>query len=313
MLRCVLHDVEGHDVIMPRLAALVMKIDEGVPADSLYAVFPYTETRELCGITVYDDSKTVFVGVVDEEAHERDARGGYLTVSARSLAAHLLDNEAMPCAYDHPSFSLIYGRYVKPYGILSGDSDDAVYFGEQSVTKGSSCWKVLKTFCTACYSSVPRVSSTGVLYPKGILRKEKLVFGTGGIPYTSVNEIRKRCEEISAVYVKTSNVDAYTLPVINDEAYRRGVRRVRYLNAVLTESPMSCADAMIENGTKKAYAVRLRCPSCLIGAEGKTAALHDEELGDREDLYVGAVYYRMTKDGEYSDVTLKRRSTDVDQ
>ena len=32
-----------------------------------------------------------------------------------------------------------------------------------------------------------------------------------------------------------------------------------------------------------------------------------------KDLYISAVHYRMTADGAYTDVTLKRRNSDVDQ
>ena len=309
MLRCVLQDVDGKKIEMPRLLSLKADIDEGVPADSLYAVFPYMPTKELTGITLYDGDTPVFIGVVDEEEHERDTQGEYLAVSARSMAAHLLDNEAMPCAYDHPSMRLIYERYAKPCGIVLHGSGDAVYFGEQSVLKGSSCWRVLKNFCTACYSSTPRISSVGVLYPKGILRDKTTVFGSDGIPFTTVKEVRKRCEEISTVYVKTSGAGSYTLPVVNASAKSRGVTRTRYLNAMLTESPMSCADAMIRNGEKKAYAVHLHCPTCLIGHEGNRAVLHDNMTGETDRLYISAVHYRLTENGEYSNVILKRRTS----
>ena len=123
----------------------------------------------------------------------------------------------------------------------------------------------------------------------------------------------KRCEEISTVYVKASNAGTYSLPIVNPQAAKRGVRRVRYLNAMLSESPMRCADAMIRNGEKKAYEIHLSCPSCLLGKEGYRAVLKDEMIGDRNDLYISAVHYRMTKDGESSSVTLKRRQDNVDQ
>ena len=313
MLRCVLRDVNGKQIIMPRLLSLRVDIDEGVPADSVYAVFPDMKTEELAGITLYDGDVPVFVGIVDEEEHERDERGEYLKVSARSLAAHLLDNEAAPGSFDHPSLSLIAERYVKPFGIRLNSGGDAVYFGEQSITKGSSCWRVLKSFCIACYSAAPRISSVGELFPKGIQRDEVTVFGRGGFRYTALREIRKRCEEISAVYVKTDHAGSYTLPVENTRAKERGVRRTRYLNAALTESPMRCADAMIANGSAKAYAIRLCCPCCLLGREGTRAVLDDSASGKTDDLYISAVHYRITDDGEYSDVTLKRRMTDVDQ
>ncbi|MBQ3329833.1 MAG: hypothetical protein IJG87_01485 [Ruminococcus sp.] len=313
MLKCLLRDVNGEERIFPGLLSLQVNVDEGVPADSLYASFSYTATEQLVGITLYDDDTPLFAGVVDEEERYRDATGEYLRISARSLAAHLLDNEAMPCSYDHPSLGLICERYVNPYGISLSSRDDAVYFGEQNVTKGSSCWRVLKNFCTACYSAVPRISSVGVLYPKGIRKTERILFGKEGVRFTSIREVRKRCEEISTVYVKASNTGTYSLPVENPGATERGVRRVRYLNAVLPESPMRCADAMIKNSDKKSYELHLECPSCLLGKEGCRAAIKDTSFKDRNDLYISAVHYRMTQDGESSSITLKRRQDDVDQ
>ena len=147
MLRCELKDVYGQKYAMPRILSLQVDVDEGVPADALYALFPYTPTAELCEITLYDGDAPVFIGVIDEEEHICERNGTYLKVSARSLAAHLLDNEAMPCEYDHPSLSLMVERYAKPFGVTLGTESDEVFFGEQSVTKGTSCWKALKTFC----------------------------------------------------------------------------------------------------------------------------------------------------------------------
>ncbi|MBQ3264324.1 MAG: hypothetical protein IJH07_00970 [Ruminococcus sp.] len=313
MLRCVLRDVSGQSIIVPQLLNLQVNIDENVPADSLYAVMAYMPTDELVGVTLYQDDEQVFTGIMDEQEHVSDETGEYLKISARSPAAHLLDNEAMPCAYDHPSLSLIYDRYVKPFGITMTDHGDAVYFGELNILKGSSCWRAVKQFCNACFSSVPRVSSTGVLYPEGIVNDREIVFGRDGVRYTAMRESQKRCEEISAVYVKASGSGSYTLPVRNEDAEARGVRRVRYLNAMLTESPMRCADTMIANSAKKAYAIELRCPSCLLGKEGSRATLKDTASGRKSDLYISAVHYRMTKDGAYSDVTLKRRQKNVDQ
>lgn len=308
MLRCVLTDINGQKSMSPRLLSLQVDVDEGVPADALYATFPYTPAAELSGITLYDGEKPVFIGVVDEQEHICGSQGAYLKVSARSLAAHLLDNEASPCAYDHPSLSLMVEHYVKPFGITLGTDSDEVFFGEQSITKGTSCWKALKNFCIACYSAIPRISSVGVLYPKGMESGGVTVFGGDGVRYTRLREVKKRCEEISAVHVKATNSGSYSLPIENASAKERGVRRERYLNAVLTESPMRCADAMIKNGNAKSYAVYLRCEGCLLTTEGNRAVLSDEHIGNTGELYISAVHYRMTRDGEYSNITLKRRT-----
>lgn len=311
-MRCVLRDIEGLELIAPAPLSLRAEMDERTPADALYVTFPYIETGELTQIDVYADEKPVFRGIVDEQRRSSDHQGVVLEIAARSPAAYLLDNEAAPCVYDHPSAQLIYERYAQPFGIAAEDHDDAVYFGEQNVLKGSSCWSVLKQFCIACYSAIPRISATGKLRMRGLQTEELTRFGEGGVGYTECTEISKRCEELSAVWVKTSDAGMYSLPIENKDAISRGIRRVRYLNAVLTQSPMRCADDMIRNGKAKAYEIRLRCPSCLLGCEGNAAAVSDPALGERSDLYISALRYRWTADGEYSDVTLKRRNGDVD-
>ena len=306
MLSFVFSDINDRDVILPSPVSVRVDVDESAPADSLYAVFPYADTAELKGVKVYSGGKLIFRGGIDEEERLAASYGKQLRISARSPAAYLLDNEAAPCSYDHPSAKLICERYVLPYGITVSDNDDTVYFGEQNIPKGTSCWSVLKSFCTACYSSIPRVSADGVLYLKGMRRDEHLTFGDGQgcVRYSQLVEKFKRCAEISAVWVKTASTGGYTLPIINKDAETRGVRRERYLNAVLTESPMRCADDMIRTGSEKAYTLRLRCPCCLLGKEGCSASVG----GICEDpLYISALRYRLSDSGEYTDVILKRR------
>ena len=308
MLRFILTDVNGLETELPYPVSLTVDADEAVPADSLYAVFPYVETAEAAVISVFDDDRLLIKGIVDEEEHTMLSGEYDLRISARSMAALLLDNEAMPCVYDHPSASLMKERYAEPFGIEVGDNDDAVYFGEQTVAKGSSCWSVLKNFCNACYSCAPRVSSDGVLWLKGLKREEAVRFGEKGVRYTDIRELHKRCEELSAVKIKTENPGGYDRTISDISAVGRGIARVRYLNALLTGSPMRCADAMLKNSAAKAYSVRLRCPSCLLGYDGCAAVIDDAPFDIAKGLYISSLRYRLTKNGGYTDVTLKRRN-----
>ena len=307
MLRFVTTDVEGSRFPLPAPLSVTLRMEEDVPADDLYAVFPLIRCRELKEIAVYDGEREVFVGVIDEQELLRQPSGASLRLSARSLAARLLDNEAPPRIYDHPSARLIYERHVRDYGIGEGDVDDANCFGELAITKGMSQWSVLKTFCNACYASVPRVSADGRLYMKGLPRTEAVVFGEGGVRYTRLSEQYRRCEEISRVNVKVNESGGYSYPVENRDALQRGVCRERYVNALLTATPIKCADIILQKGCEKAYALHLRCPERLLHLLGCDAAVHDGAVGDREGLYVSAVRYRMDKGGEYTAVKLKRR------
>lgn len=310
MLRAALIDVNGARWT-PAILKLVVEVDEAVPADSLYAEMKCPGCTEIAEIRLYKDGEEVFRGIADDETRIMSASGSVLKLSARSPAAYLLDNEAEPRGYNHPSAKLMAERYAEPFGIISDENDEAVYFGQQDVLKGASCYSALKTFCAACYSGLPRISGTGRLFMKGMSSGGALRFGNGDgeIRYTRLEERRRRCAEISEVMVKASASGGYDIPIRNPDALKRGIKRRRYLNASLTESPMKCAEAMIENGRKKAYSLKLRCPSCLLGHEGESAVVSDEVAGKESGLYISALTYRLTAGGEYTDVTLTRRKS----
>lgn len=288
---------------------LTLKTDEGIPADSLEAVIPDEVMGEPALIRLCEDEKTVFTGVVDEYTRIVDRHGVKAAVSARSMAAYLLDNEAMPQNYDHPSAALIYERHVKSYGILVGDIDDTPLLGELTVTKGMSEWGVVRSFCMACYSCEPWLSSDGRLYMRGLPHSGRAVFtdNRGGIGYTALRSSIRRCTEISTVQVKVSNSQGYTLPVCNTEATDRGIVRRRYINAVLTSSPMHCADVMIENGRAASQDIRLECPGRHLGLLGRDAQVNSSIMGERGGLYVSGLRYSLTNGSEVTTVTLKRR------
>lgn len=309
MLSFIFNDIDGAQLFFPAPLYVRIRMDEDVPADDLYAVFPTVDCAELKSVRVYDGEKAVFIGVVDEEERRYSESGGTLHIAARTLAAHLLDNESVPRLYDHPSASLIYENHVKPYEIRYDTADDAACFAELNVTKGMSEWTVLKSFCLSCYSSVPRISADGALYMKGAQRQAHHVFSDSGegVRYTSLKETTKRCQEISRVRVKTANTDGYTLNVDNADALERGIRRERYLNALLASTPMTCADTMIQNGAAASYSLTLSCPSRQLCSPGDTAAVKNAVTGEIQDLYVSALRYTQDQNGEKTQITLKRR------
>ena len=309
MLRFFLMDIDGITHTLTRPLSLTIRMDESIPADDCYVVFAYEPKGELKDIRIMDDDGLVFVGIVDEQEHFIHEKGRFLRISARSLAARLLDNEAMPECYNHPSAKLIYERHVAPFGIKRTEDDDAVYYGEQQVNKGMSQWTVLKNFCVACYSAIPRIGADGVLWMKGVADRGSVCFSDegDGVVYTEISEKIKRCEEISRVNIKV-NGDGYLYQMDHTEAIRRGIRRERYLNAVLASTPMTCADTMIQNGRNASYAVRLRCPGMLTAKMGCEAVVKNRLLGNIGGLYVSSVSYHMDQNGGTSTITLKRRN-----
>lgn len=299
-------DIHGADVYLPQPLSVRIRMEEDVPADDLYAVFPDTAVGELCGVTVFDADQIVFRGIVDEQERIVRTGGAYLRIAARSLAAHLLDNEAPPCSYDHPSARLIYERHVKKYGISAGDPDDAAYFGELTIPKGMSQWGVVSAFSRACCSGVPRVSADGVLYLKGAPCERTVIFGGRGIPYIALTDSRRRCEEISRVHIKMDPDGGYGYHVENSDALSRGIVRERYLNAMHGGQTIKSADIMLEKSRRSARTLSLRCVGRHTLPAGCGAVVADLDIGD--GFYVSAVQYRMDSKGEYTDVKLRRRA-----
>lgn len=307
MLTFTATDTEGRKILLPAVLSATVHMDEEVPADDLYAVFPDISCAELCGISVYDGDRVAFRGVVDEEEHIVSPSGRYLRISARSMAAHLLDNEALPRGYDHPGARMIYERHAKEYGIAAGDLDDATCFGELNIVKGMSQWSVIKAFCGACYSSTPRVSADGTLYLKGIPRRDRVIFGERGIAYTELTDSIRRCEEISRVNVKIGAEDGYTCPVENSDALRRGIRRERYLNAMLNGKAVRGADVMLEKSRERARVLTLKCPGRYLELLGADAAVEGGSSELKEGLCVSAATFHTDSKGEVTTVKLRRR------
>ena len=310
MLRFVFEDIHKNKVIMDRAICVNITQERDVPADSVSALFDMRDCAELCSFRIFCDGAPVFVGVVDEQERIVSPSGAFLKISGRSMAALLLDNESVPVTYNHPSAGVIYDNHIRPFGIRTNENLDRTYFSELSVTKGESNWQALSRFCRNCMFTSPRVSGRGELFFDGEETGRTVVFSdTGGdISYRSLEERIRRCEEISRVNIKVSNGSGYHTRVDNDDALRRNIRRERYLNAVLTDTPMNRADTMIRSGRDKGYRIKLRCDGRQLDLIGAQAAVRDTALGEIGDLYVNALYYRLSPTDESTYIILKRRN-----
>lgn len=310
MLRFVFEDINKNNIVMDNAICVNITQERDVPADSVSALFDFKNWAELCTFRVFSDGELVFRGVVDEQEKIVSASGAFLKISGRSPAALLLDNESVPVTYNHPSAGIIYERHVQPFGIVTRENLDRTYFSELVVTKGESNWQALSRFCRSCMFASPRISGRGELFFDGEESDKNLVFSDtdGDILYRSIEERVRRCEEISRVNIKVSNASGYHTKVENDDALKRGVRRERYLNAVLTDTPFNRADTMIKNGRDKGYRIKLRCDGRQLDLLGAKAAVRDSMLGEIRDLYISALYYRLSPNDESTYLILKRRN-----
>lgn len=309
MLRFIFSDIYNNIITKQNALAVTINIEENVPADDMTAVFPYFECNELCDVKVFDDDKIVFSGVIDEQSRVLSQNGEFIRIVSRSMAAHLLDNESMPICYDRPTLNDILSRHVLPYGISCSNSDELSYNGTLTVSKGMTNWQVTEAFIKNTTGAMPRITAESLLVVNGIRNDDEVVFSNNGdgIPYSDFTRTIKRCEEISTVHIKITNSTGYNTDIVNDNAAKRKILRERYINSVLTDTPIICADKMINRGKQKGIVMTLTTPKRLISILGNNAVIKGDNGEIIDSVYVSSVRYTLSSNKEQTAVTFKRK------
>lgn len=308
MLRFEFTDVMNEKVELTGALSVVINREEDVPADDMVADFDYIPVKELKDVVVYYDDNVVFTGVVDEQIVIVKDTKAVLRICARSMAALLLDNESVPISYNYPSQEVVVKNHATKFGLGIKDESSATYFGTQTVSKGSTNWHAVDTFSKNVYGRGVRVDEYGELVFSPEYEGECVFSNDGdGIAYQSLTEKSKRCEEISRVRIKVTNSSGYHSVVENKDAVDRGIVRERYLNAVLTDTPVACAENMIRKSRENSYVVTLECVGCYLSILGMNAGIKGNVYKNIEGLYVSSLVYRLSKNGEITTVVLKRK------
>lgn len=282
---------------LPEPVKLVFRSGEDAPADRLTAVFAISLSAEVTGVQVHQEDGTLFFdGVADEQTQS----GGLLTLSCRSRAALLLDNEALPQSYAAPSLGLIFERHIRPYGFTAYRGNGAAFSSAFSVTKGMSEWQTAEAFCKAYLKITPRAKGT-VFDASGEVPGIPVRFGgAGGIRYSTLTVRREWSKAVTEVYAKADS-GTYFLKAEDPEAEALGVVRRRFLSK--TDSD---AAALLAAARKKTRMLVLDCPGGIPAAVSAPAAVYDPALGKFENLAVAELRQERSSGGEHCIVTLRR-------
>ena len=238
---------DGRRIALPDVTEWKFQYGMGTPCDSflltcLWEPEGEDPLAEAVTFTAGEDGETVFTGVVDECERGWNGKGGFLTVSGRSMAARLLDNEALGMEYQVATWRDILRDHVEPYGItcLGGAGLPAV--PGFVVETGSSEWQVLYQFCRYYGGVTPRFDRLGRLevgpWPEGV----GLRLGPGAA-VTSLTLRDQRYGVLSQVLVRDRT--SQTVRTVEDADFaRRGGRSRR----VLTMPGRSSYQAMRYSG-----------------------------------------------------------------
>ena len=299
----------GKEYKLNNLLTMNINIEEKVPADDLTVTFASQFDDEFIFIKVLIDDKLFFLGVVDEQVVVYLEKYIYTKFLVRSMAALLLDNEALPQVYINPDETTIFNRHIKCLGIEKFCTNNKLNAGVVEISKGQSQWNVLYNFCRACLNSYPEVATYGEVLMNGYKSDKTLKLGNkNNIPINYVHICKKQHKLISEVFVKNNYNDDYTYKLKNNIAIDKGVIRQRYLNATDTTSySVNTAIKMIEKSNADIFNIVVKSPTFLADTIGRNVIL--DINGDiYKDMYVSKITYNYNQGKESTILVLKYKS-----
>lgn len=307
MLRFEFTDIYGKTVYPDNPLYIVINRDENVPADDLSVTFPFLkDIDELSEVKVFDGEKVLFKGIVDEQQTILSEKDYYTKITARSMAAVLLDNESHPICYTDASTSVIFERHLKINGIEKYKGSETVLKGNFNISKGTTDWQAFCTFCIKALNSIPRIEGDGTADFSGVHSDEKLTFSNvNGIRYNSIKENIKRYKLISDVILKPLRSDSYNTVISDSFTKPRKIDRRRYID-VFSEKDYDTAENILKNSKKSAYELTIVSPECLIDKLGAEAEVIDDVLGKKDGIYISGITYCLTPEKEETTLVLKK-------
>ena len=266
--------------------------EENTPADTLYVTYFAPEplfAREPWGMRVQINGCDVFCGVVDE--HTAEEAGGVRRecFSGRSMAALLLDNEAMPGVLQMPSLRLLQKLYLEPLGLRAEGADLLPKKGQLTVERGMSCWDVLCDFAQNFLRCVPYCRPDGAVCFSAYEGKE-----------LRLKDVRRRTvtyrprRKISRVVEQNTRTGAYSAGYVDLDA---SVPRVRYLAAQAETGP----EAVFEKAKREALQMTFVCGGFLDAVPGDRVRA---DLPNRGETWLVLTQVRFHAEGGASETEL---------
>jgi prophage tail gpP-like protein len=307
MLRFLFSDHGGEALELKNPLSMTLSMDEDIPADSVSVCFCGGMNIDGYGfLEISDGEEIIFSGIVDEVSRVISYDKDYTRVNARSMAAVLLDNESKPVFYNNLSTDVVFLNHLKPYGIKEYKGRNEYLPGSFNVSKGSTNWQVLQSFCVNRFGCRPRIRPDGTADFEGLKNDREVVFSNkNGIKYISVKENKRLFKRLSSVFVKCDDGE-YSSCIANPEAGDSETKRERYLDATNPFVTTEQAEKMIRNSNRDCYVVTITCPVRLTGILGAKASADDLDFSF-DNMYVSSLRYSLSYSGESTVVTLRRK------
>lgn len=287
-------DIEGGTHLLTHPLRLSYDASRKAPCDALDASFPLqSEGAEFGTLEASLDGRPFFTGIVDRQTVEKGESGRLLTLSCRSRAALLIDNEVKPYVYYYLTPGEVLERYGYPYGVLGAQLPNVASLSVLQVKKGESAWQVLTDFCRQRYHRTPYLTKEQQLVLTPLTGVSRTL-----TDYSRIVLRQKNDALISRVYVKTVNdTDGYYYGFTREGAMaqNRGIKRERYVHPTHPEDSDEEVFRLIRDAEYESFTVELTFPGLREADIGDEVVLPREQL--TRPLVVSETAYRMSAKG----------------
>lgn len=299
---------DGRKITLPQVTEWAFQYGRGTPCDSFSLTCLWEPEEDLLAeavtFTAVERGETMFTGVVDECERGWDGRGGFVTVSGRSMAARLLDNEALGMDYQVATWQDIVRDHVAPYGVETVGSGLPAVPGF-SVAVGSSEWQVVYEFCRYYGGVTPRFDRLGRLIATPWEEGKRLVLGEDAA-VTALTLRDQRYGVLSQVLVRDKTTGAVQT-VDNGDFLRRGGRCRR----VLTMPGKSSYQAMrysgsyqLEQSAEELRQLEMELPGAFLAWPGDLVEVQLRKPVGRGIWRVAEAVSGMDENGTYTRLVL---------
>ena len=257
-------------------------------------------------IVMEEGGRTVFTGVIDDCETEVTARGVFLDVTGRSMAARLLDNQVRAQEFISAQPEDILNTYVRPYGIKKVDAEQMPAVAQFVVETGYTCWQVLAGFCRHSADIFPRFSADGTL----VLRKS-----TGGKLHEveagqilSLRDNRSRFA-VSSMQVLVNTKTGQQQTATNEAFMKNGGRRV-LVGAQIgtkTRATFRTAQQRLDDAARSAREVEVELAGGLSAEPCDRVRLNVPQIGVNETFWVRAVEHSADETGRKCTLELMKK------
>ena len=286
-------DKDGVSTPLPEFLSWDVCHGMGEPCDWFEVSFIYYSSQlpklqTACSFRATHDGAIVFSGVIDEYSISIDEKGSVVTLSGRSKAALLLDNELPSQEYPALGSAAAVASFVSPYGISSVIAGSSVTLSAFSVRTGESAWSAVKRFSRYAWGTTPFFTPEGALILNG--RQGSSVAIDADNDAHAIKLRDERYGIISDVRVK-NRVTGASYTVSNEDFIARGGKSHRELTVPKTtgaDAARYTAEYQIAESERGKHLIELTITKQFACFPGDIIELSSTALGVRGSYRVSS-------------------------